>query len=69
MTDRLIEFLIEVDKDAALKQRYFADPKGTAEAFGLAPADVEICVNNDVAAIKARAEAEGAVSMDISHPK
>jgi hypothetical protein len=63
--DRLIEFLTVLDKDDALKQRYFADQKGTAEAFGLEPEDVTILLNHDVDAIKKRAEAEGAAVLNI----
>jgi hypothetical protein len=69
MTDRLITFLIELDKDDALKQKYLSDPKGTAQAYGLTPEDVAICVNNDTQVMKARAEAEGADMITISHAK
>jgi hypothetical protein len=69
MTDRLIAFLIELDKDDALKQQYLSDPKGTATTFGLEPADVAICVSNDTKTMKARAEAEGADMIEISHAK
>jgi hypothetical protein len=69
MNDRLIEFLTLLDKDDALKQKYFSDKKGTAEAYGLEAADVSILVNNDVEAMKKRAEAEGADMIDISLAK
>lgn len=68
MADRLISFLIELDKDDALKQKYLEDPKDVAQAYGLTPEDVAICVNNDAEAIKARAEAEGADIVQITHP-
>lgn len=60
MTDKLVDLLGKMDKDDALKQKFIADPKGTAEAHGLAPEDVEICQNNDVEAMKSRCDAAGA---------
>lgn len=69
MNDLLIEFLTVLDKDDVLKQKYLSDPKGTAEAYGLKSADVSILVNNDVEAMKKRAEAEGADMIDISLAK
>ncbi|WP_133470327.1 hypothetical protein [Paraglaciecola marina] len=67
MTDPLIAFLIELDKDEALKQKYLADPQAVAESCGLTPEDVAICVKNDTKAMAQRAEAEGADSIQISH--
>ncbi|MEO9946318.1 hypothetical protein [Paraglaciecola sp.] len=67
MTDPLIAFLIELDKDEALKQKYLADPQAVAESYGLTPADIAICVNNDAKAMKQRAEAEGADVVHIYH--
>ena len=69
MADRLVEFLIELDKNDEMKQKYLSDPKGTAEKFGLAPADVEICANNDTETMKKRCESEGADTLDIGHLK
>lgn len=66
MTDPLIAFLIELDKDEALKQKYLADPKAVAESCGLTPEDVAICVENDTQAIKERAKAEGADTLNIT---
>ncbi|MDP5133354.1 MAG: hypothetical protein NWQ54_20935 [Paraglaciecola sp.] len=66
MTDRLIEFLTVLDKNDELRQQYLSDKKGTAEAYGLNADDVSILVNNDVEAIKKRADAEGADMINIS---
>lgn len=54
MTDKLVDFLGEVDKNDDLKQQYKADPKGIAESFGLDPADVDILVSNNVEVMQAR---------------
>ncbi|MFT2092619.1 hypothetical protein [Paraglaciecola sp. 2405UD69-4] len=67
MTDPLIAFLIELDKNEALKQEYIANPKAVAEAHGLPAEDVDICVNNDLESMKLRAEAEGAETINITH--
>lgn len=64
-----MKFLISMDKDASLKQQYLDDPKSTAESFGLSKEDVQICANNDLAAIKKRCEAEGADNIEVSHSK
>tara|TARA_B100001063_G_C16597422_1_gene468853 strand:+ start:384 stop:593 length:210 start_codon:yes stop_codon:yes gene_type:complete len=69
MNDLLVKFLIAMDKDEKLKQQYVSDPKGTAKAFGLSDADVQICAKNDIDAIKSRCEAEGADNLEISHSK
>ena len=63
--DKLIEFLTELDKDETLKQECISDPKNAAEKYGLDPDDVKICESNDVEAMKKRAEALGADTLNV----
>lgn len=65
MTDKLVDFLNEMDKNEELKQNYIKDPKGTAEKYGLEPKDVEICAKNDIEAMKKRAAASGGENLSI----
>ncbi|TRY33144.1 hypothetical protein [Aliiglaciecola sp. M165] len=69
MADKLVKFLITMDKDEDLKKKYLADPEGTARSFSLNEEDVQICAKNDLESMKQRCEAEGADNVQIDCSK
>lgn len=59
MTDRLVEFVQELDTNPELLAKYKASPKEVAEAYGLEPKDIELLLSNDMDALEKRFEIEG----------
>ena len=59
MTDKLVEFVQELDQNPELQKKYQDDPKAVAEAHGVSAEDVDILLSNDMDAIEKRFEIEG----------
>ena len=59
MTDKLTEFISELDKDPELQNRYKENPRQTLESFGVASNDIDLILGNDLVALKVRLEMSG----------
>jgi hypothetical protein len=59
MTDKLVEFVQELDQNPELQEKYQANPKEVAESYGVAADDVELLLSNDMDALDKRFEIEG----------
>lgn len=59
MTDKLVDFVQELDQNPELQEKYQTDPKTVAEHYGLSAEDVELLLSNDIDAIEKRFEIEG----------
>ncbi|GEM_PF-209045 len=68
MTDKLVDFVNELDQDPKLQEEYKQNPKEVAERYKLEGEDLRILLENDMEAIKKRFEQEGIkASIRISH--
>jgi len=56
MTDKLVEYMVELNTNPEALQNHNADPIKAAADFGLDKNDVELIKNQDVAEIKRRCE-------------
>lgn len=56
MTDKLVEYMVELNENTDALERHNEDPEGAAADFGLDAADIELIVNQDVEEIKRRCE-------------
>lgn len=54
MSDRLIEYMIQLDTDSNLLAQHTANPRQTASNFGVAPEDVELIVNGTQESLQKR---------------
>ena len=59
MTDKLTEFVNELDKNPELQERYKENPRQILESFGVAPNDIDLILGNDLSALKERLEMSG----------
>lgn len=59
MTDKLVDFVNELDKSPELQEKYEQDPHGTMEAFGVEPEDLKLLANGNMDDIKKRLEMSG----------
>lgn len=70
MTDKLVDFVQELDQNPELQEKYRSDPKTVAEGYGLNAEDVELLLSNDIDAIEKRFEMEGIKKiLRITHTK
>lgn len=56
MTDRLVEYIIELNENPDALEKHNADPEAAAANFGLDEADINLIRNQDVEEIKRRCE-------------
>ena len=54
MTDRLVDYVKAVNEDPDLQAKHDADPKGTAESFGVSPEDVQLILDKNHDEIRKR---------------
>jgi len=57
MTDKLVEYIIELNESPEALEKHNADPETAAAEFGLDDADIEIIKNQDVEEINKRCDA------------
>ncbi len=70
MTDKLVDFVNELDKSPELQEKYEQDPLGTLEAFGVEPEDCKLLSSGNMDDIKKRLDLSGLKSiLKISHSK
>ncbi len=56
-TEKLLDYMIELNHNQDLLDKHNADPGGTAKAYGLSPGDVHMISKGQYDEIKARLEA------------
>ncbi|NQY63663.1 MAG: hypothetical protein HRT38_07980 [Alteromonadaceae bacterium] len=59
MTDRLVDFIVELNKDPQLVENYKISPRQIAEDYGLDSDDVKMLEDNDQEAIMKRCDKKG----------
>ncbi|WP_100657024.1 hypothetical protein [Alteromonas flava] len=70
MTDRLVEFVTELDQNPKLQEQYKVSPRATAESFGVEEKDLDLLFGGDQAALKERLEMAGLKSIQwVTHAK
>ncbi|MGB0897597.1 MAG: hypothetical protein ACPGSN_00005 [Psychrobium sp.] len=57
MTDKLVEYIIELNESPEALEKHNADPETAAAEFGLDESDLDLIRNQDVEEIKKRCEA------------
>lgn len=56
MTDKLVEYIIELNENPEALEKHNADPEAAASEFDLDDADIEIIKNQDVEEINKRCD-------------
>jgi hypothetical protein len=70
MTDKLFDFVNELDKSPELQEKYEQDPQGTMTAFGVSDDDVKLISTGNMEEIKKRMDMSGLKAIvRISHSK
>ena len=70
MTDKLVEFVNELDKNPELQENYKHQPRTVLEQYEVSEEDIELILGNDPSALNQRFETSGLRSiLWITHSK
>lgn len=58
MSDKLVEYILEINANPELLEKHMANPEETAINYGLLPEDVALITSEDKEEIKKRLEAQ-----------
>ncbi|WP_150139033.1 hypothetical protein [Candidatus Enterovibrio escicola] len=58
MSDKLVEYILEINANPELLEKHMANPVESASDYGLPTEDVELIANDDKEAIKERLESQ-----------
>lgn len=58
MSDKLVEYILEINANPELLEKHMANPEETAIKYGLLPEDVALITSEDKEEIKKRLEAQ-----------